>query len=357
MFSGVNAVVCGIMQAERASKLRDIIVANGGTAVVHKVVAAIFAPKATDFNDSITHVISGASTDASALLKKLNVSSIPPAVKVVKDKWVLDCIEKATLQPEVQYTAYRTVPNIVSSALPPASDATPMESSKKRPLDEDPVDGTHNPTTKKMKKDIPHVPPSSPGSWEELRSDSSTDAHALYKVCGGKEPFTEMMAFDLDGTLIQTKSGKRFAQNNKDWKFFCPSVPEKLQELAASGKYLAIISNQNGVGRPNGPSMDDIKEKLDDILSCIDCPIDVFCAFKKDIYRKPRVGSFELLKSQRVQSPELLKFTYVGDAAGRPQSGTRPKDFAATDLAFALNCNAEVSVYSYFVLYCCCRVL
>ncbi|CAM9143402.1 unnamed protein product, partial [Ectocarpus fasciculatus] len=150
-----------------------------------------------------------------------------------------------------------------------------------------------------------------------------------------------MIAFDLDGTLIQTKSGKRFAQNTKDWKFFCPSIPEKLKELSASGKYLAIISNQNGVGRANGPTLTDIKEKLDDILSRIDCPIDVFCAFKKDLYRKPRIGSYELLKSQRVQCPEQLRFTYVGDAAGRPQNGSRSKDFAATDLAFALNCKAE----------------
>lgn len=340
MFSGVNAVVCGILQAERASKLRDIIVANGGTAVVHKAVASIFTPKATEFNDAITHVISGASTDSSALLKKLNVSSIPPAVKVVKDKWILDCIEKATLQPEVQYTAYRTVPDIVSSALPAAPNATQTEASKKRPLEPN-ADCQGRPTAKKIKNDIPH---GVPGSWEELRSDSSTNVQALYKVCGGTKPFTEMIAFDLDGTLIQTKSGKRFAQNTKDWKFFCPSIPEKLKELSASGKYLAIISNQNGVGRANGPTLTDIKEKLDDILSRIDCPIDVFCAFKKDLYRKPRIGSYELLKSQRVQCPEQLRFTYVGDAAGRPQNGSRSKDFAATDLAFALNCKAEVFI-------------
>ena len=36
-------------------------------------------------------------------------------------------------------------------------------------------------------------------------------------------------------------------------------------------------------------------------------------------------------------SPDQLSFEYVGDAAGRPASGTKKHDFSDSDLSFALN--------------------
>jgi hypothetical protein len=36
-------------------------------------------------------------------------------------------------------------------------------------------------------------------------------------------------------------------------------------------------------------------------------------------------------------TPDQLSFTYVGDAAGRPEAGPMKKDFSDSDLTFALN--------------------
>lgn len=55
--------------------------------------------------------------------------------------------------------------------------------------------------------------------------------------------------FDLDGTLIVTKSGKRFAENANDWKWLSPQVPMRLREEYDRGNFIFILSNQNGVAK------------------------------------------------------------------------------------------------------------
>jgi hypothetical protein len=38
-----------------------------------------------------------------------------------------------------------------------------------------------------------------------------------------------MAGFDMDWTIIKTKSGKTFADNPNDWDFLFPEVKPKLQ--------------------------------------------------------------------------------------------------------------------------------
>lgn len=45
--------------------------------------------------------------------------------------------------------------------------------------------------------------------------------------------------FNVEGTLIKTKSGKRFAKDVDDWQWWHPSVPTKLQQLFADGSVLS----------------------------------------------------------------------------------------------------------------------
>ena len=154
-----------------------------------------------------------------------------------------------------------------------------------------------------------------------------------------------VLSFDLDGTLIVTKSGKTFAENKSDWKLFNPSVASKLQEAYQSGYSLAIISNQKGAD--NKKDQQDLQDKLDAILKALGVPIDIICAHEEDFYRKPRTGMWEFLYESRWKSfPMPLtreNCFYIGDAAGRPAAGIKKKDFADTDYKFALNLNIQVS--------------
>ncbi|KUF99986.1 Triosephosphate isomerase [Phytophthora nicotianae] len=60
----------------------------------------------------------------------------------------------------------------------------------------------------------------------------------------------KIAGFDLDGTLIVTKSGKKFAKDKDDWKLFHPTlVRDKLAQLARDGFTLTIFSNQNGIAK------------------------------------------------------------------------------------------------------------
>ena len=60
----------------------------------------------------------------------------------------------------------------------------------------------------------------------------------------------KIAGFDLDGTLIVRRSGRKYALDHKDWKLFHSTlVQKKLDELVRQGYTLAIISNQNGVAR------------------------------------------------------------------------------------------------------------
>lgn len=54
----------------------------------------------------------------------------------------------------------------------------------------------------------------------------------------------KLAAFDLDGTLILTKSGSGYAKDEHDWRYFDKSVPRKLEELSMDGWTVVIFTNQ-----------------------------------------------------------------------------------------------------------------
>ena len=62
-------------------------------------------------------------------------------------------------------------------------------------------------------------------------------------------------------------------------------------------------------------------------------------ALRSDQYRKPAVGGWEYIKNQLFSGSkiDMPSSFYCGDAAGRPKTATRHKDFSDTDLKFAHN--------------------
>ncbi len=90
---------------------------------------------------------------------------------------------------------------------------------------------------------------------------------------------SKIAAFDLDWTLIATKSGAKFPQDKfvmqtrvlcalkleQDWKFLYEKIiPEKLVQLQHSGFRIVIFSNQGG-NKQN--KVDDVTSKIHAISS------------------------------------------------------------------------------------------
>lgn len=139
--------------------------------------------------------------------------------------------------------------------------------------------------------------------------------------------------FDLDYTLIKTKSGKKFPINKSDWELLYHSVSEKIFQLSDS--IIGIISNQKGL-KTQEQKVDWV-DKIKQINMFIKIDF-VFASISDDRYRKPLPGSFEFVKEKfaSIDWDGLVvkkKIYYIGDAFGRPN------DFSDTDIKYALNNN------------------
>eukprot|EP00300_Choanocystis_sp_HF-7_P015246 c18987_g1_i5.p1 GENE.c18987_g1_i5~~c18987_g1_i5.p1 ORF type:complete len:432 (+),score=108.96 c18987_g1_i5:42-1298(+) len=148
-------------------------------------------------------------------------------------------------------------------------------------------------------------------------------------------------SFDLDGTLIDTKSKKKFAKTRDDWRLFDPVVPQKLAELHAQGYKIVIFSNQAGIGKGN-TTLGLIQHRVHLLLAeCPNIPIQVLLATEEDAYRKPALGMWRHFTENMNGGVEvdLVKSFYCGDAAGRIAgwAAGRKKDFSCSDRKFAVN--------------------
>jgi polynucleotide 3'-phosphatase len=179
-------------------------------------------------------------------------------------------------------------------------------------------------------------------------------------------------AFDLDDTLVKTKSGGKFPRTAEDWQWWHNKVPESLNTWIRNkdaedqddsfSKVLVLFTNQGGVTNtiptsgPNKPSLSFAKlhSRLHQVVSSpqlAGLPLAVYAATKKSKakmgastmgndnespdavhseFRKPGPGMWNQLK--RDVHPCLVlkdRSVYVGDAAGRKG------DFSDSDKNFA----------------------
>lgn len=135
--------------------------------------------------------------------------------------------------------------------------------------------------------------------------------------------------FDMDQTLITTKSGKKFPQDADDWKWAYPNVKDILNMYCSKGYKIIIVTNQAGI-KSNELKMNEIKTKIqnleeDIIRSYPKFKFKVYCAVYKDIHRKPFPTFFENMNINREKS------FFCGDAAGRKS------DHSDSDIKFAYN--------------------
>lgn len=138
-----------------------------------------------------------------------------------------------------------------------------------------------------------------------------------------------VLFIDLDSTLIETASGKKFPEDISDFKIQLP-VLDKIAEHLPNLKFLFIVTNQGGIGKYFTEC--DIKTKLVTITQFINlylanhignesliadyeyCP----SMNKGDIRRKPNVGMLEVLCCKYSLMEGKDDKLMIGDASGKP---------------------------------------
>ncbi|KAF7654164.1 hypothetical protein LDENG_00073250 [Lucifuga dentata] len=171
-------------------------------------------------------------------------------------------------------------------------------------------------------------------SWQQI------DSLMFYNAAGIKGS-DKIAGFDIDGCIITTISGKVFATGPNDWKILYPEIQPKLASLLKKGYKVVFFTNQLGIAK--GKLRPEVfKSKVEDILTTLQLPVQVFVATGPGIYRKPVIGMWNYLceKANGGVTVDKSQSFYVGDAAGRPENwapGKKKKDFSCSDRLFALN--------------------
>ena len=104
----------------------------------------------------------------------------------------------------------------------------------------------------------------------------------------------EIASFDLEGTIIKTKSRNIFPDGREEWDLWSAEVIPKLKEFREQGKKIVIVSNQGGVNI-GCISLDEIQGKIDDIQKNIGVPMLVMIITEPGYNRKPNFGSWETM--------------------------------------------------------------
>jgi len=187
-------------------------------------------------------------------------------------------------------------------------------------------------------------PPKSIGAGASSKI-KRTQAETVWRIeIGDVRASAKIISFDLDGTLISTKSGAKFAKDAQDWKWRFHLIPIVLKELSSKGFKIVIFTNQKGIGS-NEERLEVLITKLTAISEKLGLPIDAYIATGDDQFRKPDLGMWQLFLSGNGQFNDRskLKVVFVGDAAGRKSrkaakgKAKAAADFSDSDRQFAVS--------------------
>ena len=137
----------------------------------------------------------------------------------------------------------------------------------------------------------------------------------------------KVIFIDIDGTLINTRTGKSTPQGIWDMKIDL-SVVSKIKD--AKPEYVFIVSNQSGIGR--FVMEDEFNIKLDYVSASIKSYIkhpglkvveSIYCASvdREDKYRKPNTGMLEYMVKHFKVEYSKSEMIMVGDASGKLGQG------------------------------------
>lgn len=147
----------------------------------------------------------------------------------------------------------------------------------------------------------------------------------------------KIASFDLDNTIIFTKSKKIFAIDSDDWTIDI-KVLNNLQNLINDNYKIIIFTNQGGIKSGKQDKKDWIN-KCTKIMEYIKIPVIIVASIKDDLYRKPRTDMWNYIKTNYYSNIDMTNRFYCGDACGRIKYKNKKADFSCSDYKFALNLN------------------
>jgi len=123
-----------------------------------------------------------------------------------------------------------------------------------------------------------------------------------------------LAGFDLDNTLIMTRSRQLFPEDRHDWQFKYDKeiIKHKLRRLLYAGFMLVVFTNQNGI-QFGHISLQDMTGKINDILRELDLPMMVVMATFRDFFRKPHTGMMDLIVEKMPKNVSRRKWFFIGD--------------------------------------------
>lgn len=147
----------------------------------------------------------------------------------------------------------------------------------------------------------------------------------------------KVASFDLDNTIIFTKSKKIFAIDSNDWSIDTVVI-NKLHNLINENYKIIIFTNQGGI-KSGKQDKNDWINKCNKIMNYINIPVIIVASIKDDLYRKPRTDMWNYIKTNYYSNIDMINSFYCGDACGRIKYKNRKADFSCSDYKFALNLN------------------
>lgn len=133
---------------------------------------------------------------------------------------------------------------------------------------------------------------------------------------------------DLDGTLIETRTGGVFPKGVWDVKLKL-DVWEQIKKKLPNVKYIFIVTNQGGIEK-GSVNEDSFRNKLKWICSAMKdyfsktvIKVDgIYCPTNdsQDNWRKPNIGMYEHMETFSLQDKNIKKgeMLMLGDASGKP---------------------------------------
>lgn len=150
----------------------------------------------------------------------------------------------------------------------------------------------------------------------------------VYYVPENYKPQDYVFAVDLDNTLTYNEQSL-YIKHPDDIKLL-PNRLETLQKIFKMGYTIAVFTNQATMKEP------DVMKRMKNFLQLVNLPVFVFASVKKDNYRKPEIGMWNLFLNLSKIIPKKVYFS--GDALGREV------DFSDSDRKFAEKIKSSILV-------------